>query len=314
MTLQSVNDFLSNVNENIEVAAKTLAKSPQRQKVFDAVYTGKKKVKTVADISAGTQLTEKQVLMAGKVLYNHGLVEVVRPKGRIAYQKRDHIHHYKNKILSLARSKAKLAVYPTKRKPAGTAARMPAVMTLKVVTKGLGSKVRQITIDEISSFSKVKPVTASEYISDSISEATLRDAIKGILGELGKFKDWGGEQSDLFSSQLRLSGRRRVAAFAFKGPGMTGKLTPGKMGKNGDQIQRLFGAPAEVFIVQYGGQVLQSVYDDMKEHAYAKAAFTGGDVYWGVIEGTDSHRLLLAYPKQFSEAGRANKRRRKKRK
>src|SRR6185312_1730126 len=93
-----------------------------------------------------------------------------------------------------------------------------------------------------------------------MGEAKFKGGIASILGERDSFSDWGGESRDLSSTRVWIGGRRRVAAFAFKGPGMTGRLTPGKMGKNGDQIQRLFGAPAEVFLVQYGGRVLQSVY------------------------------------------------------
>src|SRR6266852_1195312 len=38
-------------------------------------------------------------------------------------------------------------------------------------------------------------------------------------------------------------------------PATTGPLVPGKMGKNGDQIQRLFGSPAQVFFVQYEEEI-----------------------------------------------------------
>ena len=74
----------------------------------------------------------------------------------------------------------------------------------------------------------------------------------------------------LSSTRLRIEGERRAAAFAFKGPGKTGRLTPRKMGKNGDQIQRLSKCPAEVFLIQYwvdmglirfGGHLPKGGYD-----------------------------------------------------
>jgi hypothetical protein len=71
------------------------------------------------------------------------------------------------------------------------------------------------------------------------------------------------------------------------------------MGKNGDQIQRLFGAPAEVFLVQYVGQISDSVVSLMQQLAIAKSVLAGQEVWYGVIDGQDSNRLYLAYPKSF---------------
>ena len=65
----------------------------------------------------------------------------------------------------------------------------------------------------------------------------------------------GLERNDFLTDKLKLGGSRRLAAFALKGPGMTGVLTPAKMGKNGDQIQRLARSPAHVLIVQFHGQI-----------------------------------------------------------
>ena len=130
-------------------------------------------------------------------------------------------------------------------------------------------------------------------------EMRFKKGIAKILGEGGRFRDWGGERNDLYTDRVRLAGRRVPAAFAFKGRGTRGVLTPKKMGKNGDQIQRLFKTPAEVFLVQYWGQVDESVVEQMAEFAKAKSAVEGSTVYFGVIDGDDSNRLLQAYPKAF---------------
>ena len=90
-------------------------------------------------------------------------------------------------------------------------------------------------------------------------EKKFKDGVAAVLNERGSFQDWGGELRDLSSTRLRIKGKRRTAAFAFKGPGKTGRLTPGKMGKHGDQIQRLAKCPAEVFIVQYWAEIDDSV-------------------------------------------------------
>jgi hypothetical protein len=44
------------------------------------------------------------------------------------------------------------------------------------------------------------------------------------------------------------------------------------MGKNADQIQRLFIEDADVFLQQYGGQIANSVIQQMATYAQAKSA------------------------------------------
>ncbi len=127
----------------------------------------------------------------------------------------------------------------------------------------------------------------------------FKNGVAAILGEQGPFKDWGGESRDLSSTRVRLGGKRRIAAFAFKGPGQTGKLTPGKMGKNGDQIQRLVRCPAEIFIVQYWAQIDDSVIEQLKALVTLKSYLEDEQLWWGVIDGNDSARLIAAYPKKF---------------
>ncbi|NGX96094.1 MAG: hypothetical protein G4V63_12980, partial [Candidatus Afipia apatlaquensis] len=76
-------------------------------------------------------------------------------------------------------------------------------------------------------------------------------------------------------------------------------LTPKKLGKNGDQIQRLFNSPADVFFVQYHDQIDESVVEQMKRFAIANSVTENKLVMFGVIDGDDSNRLIAAYPKQF---------------
>jgi hypothetical protein len=59
----------------------------------------------------------------------------------------------------------------------------------------------------------------------------------------------------LYSTLLKIGGKRKAAAFGFKGPGQLGALVPGRMGKNGDQIQRLFQEEADVFFVQHWREI-----------------------------------------------------------
>ncbi len=113
-------------------------------------------------------------------------------------------------------------------------------------------KAKQITIDEIDSFANVRGVK-SEKEPPPVLESKIKEGLQKILGESGNFQDWGGEPNDLFSTNLhlKLSNARKTVAFGLKGRGTEGILNPKKMGKRGDQIQRIFKSPADVFLVQY---------------------------------------------------------------
>jgi len=176
-------------------------------------------------------------------------------------------------------------------------AALPSVVTIKVPRTRV--QARYITVDDIDSFARVQDVQVEPGDYTIIPEARFKSGVARILGEGGRFQDWGGERNDLYTNRVCIAGRRHAAAFAFKGPGTKGILTPRRMGKNGDQIQRLFRAPATVFIVQYWGQVADSIAEQMEEFAKAKSAVEGATVYFAVIDGDDSNRLLKAYPKAF---------------
>ena len=162
-------------------------------------------------------------------------------------------------------------------------------------------KVVNITIDDIKSFKEVRKINDKNLGYTSISEKIFKKGVAKILGEKGDFKDWGGENHDLISTRLYIKDTRKTAAFAFKGPGKKGKLTPGKMGKNGDQIQRLAKCKAaDVIMVQYWGQIDDSVIEQLGDLAKIKSYMEDRTIWYGIIDGEDSTRLIKAYPKEFS--------------
>ncbi len=71
------------------------------------------------------------------------------------------------------------------------------------------------------------------------------------------------------------------------------------MGKNGDQIPRLFQSPADVFLVQYWGEVDPATHKELETHAIAKSYAEGRLIRHGVIDGQDSLRLKKAYQEKF---------------
>jgi hypothetical protein len=293
--IQPVSDIGSNAEENIAHAAKIIGRSQHRRLVFNAIYTGKTRIKCVSSLMEQTSLSRNRVLDAGKALADNRLVRTTKLNSETCYEKIDFYHRHKAKILSLVASPAKLRSFPTKRNP------KPAGPVVKLRISSDRAQIKQLSLDDIESFRRVRGKKTTEQLGDEYSESEFKEGIKNIVGEGGQIKDWGGEVSDLYTTRLMVGHRRTPVAIALKGPGASGKLTPGKMGKNGDQIQRLFEAPAELFLVQYCRQIDQSVTTQMERLAVAKSVLTGKVVRYGVIDGQDSRRLVVAYPKAFPQ-------------
>lgn len=292
-----VSDNLSNVNEQIEAVAKAIGKSKPRRQVFQAIYHHKSLVKTVSQIADRTHLSRMRVLQEGRHLALKGAVKQVKKDGDTAYQRIDSIFAHRNHILGLAGNPAKIAKLPTKRKAA-------IVLPKFVKVPSTGAQVTRVTVDDIESFDRVRKMRTTDSLPKTVSEEDVKVGVQNILGEPGAFKDWGGEDSDLYSGRLRLNGKRHAAAFAFKGPGEPGALVPGRMGKNGDQLSRLFRQDADVFLVQHWREIKPSVLEMLRNLAVAKSVATGQLIRYGIIDGNDTERLRRAYPAKFKPTKR----------
>jgi hypothetical protein len=280
--------------DKIANAARVLGRSSDRKKVFKAVYTTKKKVKTISDISLLSGIKNRvRVLQETKRLRSEDIIQAApKVNGETAYQKIDFYTHNRDKILALAENKDKLDRFPTKVTP------KPAGSILKISIPRRLTDIKQITVDDIDTFSKLGKLSAKTSLPP-MAEKKFKKGLQNIFGEKGTFNDWGGETDDLYSTRLSVGGRRISVAIALKGKATKGILTPKKMGKNGDQIQRLFRSPAQVFLIQYHGSIDQSVIEQMRTFAIVKSLATGQRIYFGVIDGSDSQRLVSAYPKKF---------------
>ena len=126
-----------------------------------------------------------------------------------------------------------------------------------------------------------------------IPETAVKEAFASIIGEPFVPNDWGGEISDLTSTQLVVEGIRTSAAFAFKGPSKFHPLTVADMGKNGDQIFRLFNEPADLLVVQHCHKITSPV----RAHMRAFATQPGRGRMFCLIDGADTFKILRAYGK-----------------
>jgi DNA-binding transcriptional ArsR family regulator len=291
-----VTDIRSNPNDQIAHAAGVLKTSIQRKAVFGEICRGKKKSKTVYEIAEATGLSKIRVLQEGKRLVNNGIVKQIKDQGETGYEKDPFFSLHKKKILSLAGNRRNLEKFPTKTNPRIVVAKNEIV---RLPRKFIDA--RMITIEDIDSFKRVRNVISNSDVAPRpILESKFKHGVQRIIGENGIFKDWGGEKNDLYTTRLRIKGKRMFAAFGFKGRGKRGKLTPAKMGKNGDQIQRLFNASAQVFIIQYWNQIDESVVELMHALAKAKSASDGSTIFFGIMDGRDSALLMRSYPHCFS--------------
>jgi len=291
----AVSDPRSNPNDQIAHAARVIGRSEHKRKVFEAIHYGKKPIKTVPEIANWTGLTAKQVLDAAKKLVHAQLVEQIRSDGETAYKKDGFYSANKQKILGLAGNPDRLSSFPTKTNPRSSAKPVVLYLPRSFI------KVRRITVDDIREFRRVRSTErrgASATTARAVPEARIKSGIKSLLGSAHTSKDWGGEKCDL-CGDIHIGPKRLTAAFALKGPGTTGKLVPGKMGTNGDQVQRLFSVPADVYIIQYVGEIDESLPALMVQLAQARSATTGTEMLYGVVDGVDTARLIDRYPEHF---------------
>lgn len=289
--VKSVSDSRSNDREQIEFTARKIGKSKIRQAVFSAICYGKQQKKSISKIMEITQLPRKTVLWEAKKFHNWGIFEQIESGVNPVYQKDNFLCQHSSEILTNAVDKKKRAKIPTKRNT--TTSSLSSKIIIHKIPKKL-IKINQIFVDDIDSFSKVKKIGSMPNVFRD--ESDIKKLVKKILGEKGKFPDWGGETSDLFTS-VKIKNKRYSVAFALKGKSKKSlkKLFPKDMGKNGDQIYRMFTTPASVFLVQFVGQIDESVLSLMKQLAIAKSLTSNEPIFYGVINGDDTSRLFAAY-------------------
>src|SRR5664280_12494 len=178
----------------------------------------------------------------------------IRDSMTTIYKKTDFVTANRSRILSLARDRVQLDSFHTKTNPKiNVHLNKGQKITVKVPFRVRSDFIR---VEDIREFSKAKKnKSIGSFKTARLSEEKTKKGILKLLGETKTPKDWGGENNDIFTDRVTLFGKKRRAAFALKGPAKKGPLVPGKMGKNGDQIQRLFDTPATVFLLQYEGEV-----------------------------------------------------------
>lgn len=152
---------------------------------------------------------------------------------------------------------------------------------------------REVFPEQVSQFSRIRGKARPRSIEPlrSVPERQVKSHLVDILGESSVPKDWGGETSDLFTTNVDVDGKRVAAAFLLKGPSFFKPLTSAGLGKNGDQIVRLFNEPAQLFVLQHCHDVTPAIRKTMS----AFASQLSNPQWFMIIDGRDTLRLLRAY-------------------
>jgi hypothetical protein len=147
-------------------------------------------------------------------------------------------------------------------------------------------------VEDISEFELVRniPIPTDFSAMKKISEAAFKQCLGEILHDNTR-KDWGGEMSDHFSTNVHIGEKRLSAAFLLKGPAHFAPMGLNHLGKNNDQIYRLSNEPADILFVQHCHDILPPVRETLRAFSVRPHRARR----YCLIDGKDSLRLLIAY-------------------
>lgn len=126
-----------------------------------------------------------------------------------------------------------------------------------------------------------------------VPELAVKELICHLLGEHSVPSDWGGEESDVLSANLVVAGRRNTGAFLLKGPARFHPMKPTDLGKNGDQLYRLFNIPAQIYVVQHCHAIGAAVRKQAEAFALARSFVVPCQIVF--MDGLTTARLLRAH-------------------
>jgi len=178
----------------------------------------------------------------------------------------------------------------------------PIIIGDKILTneiiKQFDTSSLKVNIEDIDELKEVASISYNDKSLDlnihkSIPEKDIKKWFAEILNEKNVTKDWGGETSDLVTSHIHVMGKRLSGAFALKGPSKFHPMSIKDLGKNGDQIVRLFNEPADLLILQHCHYIKSETCKTMEAFA---SRFDNIRRYC-IIDGIDTLRILKAYGK-----------------
>lgn len=174
-----------------------------------------------------------------------------------------------------------------------------AKTTRRYLERIVANSYARLSPEEVDCFeriSEVKEADVADIVPLQLSEDEVKKHICDIIGNPFAQKDWGGEVCDIFCNLLF---RRKTvpAAFILKGKSYAHHpLRISDLGKNGDQLVRMFSLQAELFVIQSNGPIDGAVYNQIQAQV-AEKLMTNQPVYYLILDGVQTARLLRAYGK-----------------
>lgn len=151
-------------------------------------------------------------------------------------------------------------------------------------------------IDQFAGINKTwTPTEAAFKQIRTVPEQAVKELLCQLLDEYAVPNDWGGEECDVFTANLSVNGRRTTAAFLLKGPARFHPMKPTDLGKNGDQLYRLFNIPAQIFVVQHCHNIGAAVRKQAEAFALQRSFIAPCQVVF--LDGFTTARLLHAHGK-----------------
>src|SRR5207245_8266360 len=146
----NVTDPRSTPNDQIAHAVAVIGRSKDRRAVFESIYFGKQRFKTVDEIAAKIGRPAKRVLEEAKKLSSNSNVSQTKKNGKTCYGKDDFFTVQKGKIISFVENPRKLKNFPTKTNPRPSGQK---VESFKLRARAF--QASQVTIDDLDTFKKV---------------------------------------------------------------------------------------------------------------------------------------------------------------
>lgn len=171
--------------------------------------------------------------------------------------------------------------------------------TRKYLERIVANSYARLSPEEVDSFGQIANVRETDVaniVPLLLSEAEVKKHLCDIIGNPFAQKDWGGEVCDIVCN-IQFRRKAVMAAFVLKGKAYANHpLRISDLGKNGDQLVRMFSLPAEIFIVQSNGPIDGAVYNQVQAQV-AEKLMTNQPVYYLILDGIQTARLLRAYGK-----------------
>jgi hypothetical protein len=169
----------------------------------------------------------------------------------------------------------------------------------KYLERVVANTYARLAPEEVDSFERIAgvPETAvADLVPLELPESEVKQRLCEILGNPFAQKDWGGETCDILCN-IRFRRRTVPAAFVLKGKAYAHRpLRIADLGKNGDQLVRMFSLLAEIFVVQSNGPIDGAVNAQIQAQI-AEKLLSSQPVYYLLLDGVQTARLLWAYDK-----------------